>query len=61
MTEKMTPEMTPEQIKNFRKVLALMGIPCAMFFNDSMVQEFKNVIESRIRSKGEIAENDLKT
>ena len=46
--ENAAKKLSPEQIKNWRQVLANMGIPFAMSMPDEMVQKFKDGIQSKL-------------
>lgn len=46
--ENAAKKLSPEQIKNWRLVLANMGIPFAMSMPDEMVQEFRDGIQSKL-------------
>lgn len=49
--ERLAKLMTPEQIKNFRGVLAHMVGPYAYIMPDAMVEEFRDRIQDRINAE----------
>ena len=46
-------KLTPEQIKNWRMVLAQMGIPFAMSIPEEMVNAFKDGIQQRLEHEAQ--------
>jgi DNA-binding FadR family transcriptional regulator len=57
--ELLAKQMTPEQIKNFRQVLAHMVGPYAYFMPDAMVQEFRDRIQERLNAEAVAADRGV--
>jgi DNA-binding GntR family transcriptional regulator len=58
--ERLAKQMTPEQIKNFRQVLAHMVGPYAYIMPDAMVEEFRDRIQDRINAECAAADSRTK-